>query len=329
VHALRLDAGAGFQEEFVLRFYSLPRPTPSPDHDPREILTHWKNPVANRAPVEVITRDTGIRELNREPVISIHSPGSVVWDLQPDDRQLLFTYGMMPHTYLDGGQTDGVEFSVEAIPPGQAPRQLWRRHLRPFNAEPDRGLHDVRVPLPSELPAGSRLAIRVNPGPAGNEGWDQAYLTRIQFTPQVANQARYFGFNVSPLPPGFAPKTEYEYEGRPVRGVHPPFELRFDIPAGARHVVAGIGIMAGAYQEGNQTDGVGFSFAVLRPDGRTETLGYRLLDPFRQPQDRGVQSLEFNLPTLPPGAVLIVRTDAGPKGNLAWDWAFLQTIVIE
>lgn len=330
VRSLRLDAEPGFKADgLAITFYSLPRPPKPERREVSEILTHWKNPVTNRAPVEVVTQETGIRELNREPVISIHAPGSIAWALEPEDGQLLFTYGLMPHTYQDGGQTDGVEFRADILSPGAAPRTLWRRLLRPLAAEGDRGLQHARILLPAGLPPGSRVQLAVGEGPAANAAWDQTYLMRIQLKRQPAGLARYFGFSAAPLPPGFAPNTEYEYEGHPVRGVHPPLELTFAIPADAKRVIAGIGLMSGAYQDGNKTDGVGFSFAVRRPDGTTQTLGYRLLDPLHRTGDRGVQPLEFKLPPLPPGSVLVFRTDPGPRQDLSWDWAFLQTLVIE
>lgn len=330
VRSLRLEAGPGFDAAgFTVSFYAAPRPPPPEDCDIGEIITYVQHPLHNRTPLDLATEPTGIRELNKEPITLVHAPGRISWPLLPGDQQVIFSYGLMPQTYLDGGTTDGVEFIIEALPAGGDALPVFRRFLQPVTRPEDRGMQRARVYLPPNLPAGSVLRLRTEPGPAGNGAWDQSYVTRLQIKQGLPDPRQYFGFNATPLPPGFAAGSEFELDGRPVRGVHPPFELAFALPAGARRVVAGIGLMPGAYQGENKTDGVEFTFAIRHADGRTETLGRRRLDPLHQPGDRGIQALEFSLPLLPEGSVLLLRTGPGPRDNFAWDWAVLQTLIIE
>lgn len=330
VHSLRLEAEPGFAAGgFTVSFFSLPRPAPPEDTDIGEIITYVKHPQHNRTPIDLATEETGIRELNKEPITLVHAPGRISWPLLPGDQQVVFSYGLMPQTYIDGGTTDGVEFIVEVLPAGGSPQTIFRRYLQPLAKPEDRGMQHARVYLPPNLPPGSVLRLRTDPGPQKNGAWDQSYVTRLQIKQGRRDPHQYFGFNLAPLPPGFAADSEFELDGRPVHGVHPPFDLAFAIPAGARRVVAGIGLMPGAYQGENKTDGVEFTFVLRHADGRTETLGRRLLDPLHQPGDRGIQTLEFNLPLLPEGSVLLVRTGPGPRENFAWDWAVLQTLIIE
>ena len=323
------DAAMFADNEFHVTFFTLPRPPPPIDTDVEEIITYRQYPLFNRTPLGLVTEETGIRELNKEPITIVHAPGQIDWSLVAGDQQVIFSYGLMPQTYLDGGATDGVEFIVEVLSVGGSALPIFRRYLQPLTKPEDRGMQRTRVYLPPNLPAGSILRIRTDPGPAKNGAWDQSYVTRLQIKQGLPDPRQYFGFNVAPLPPGFAKNSAFTLDGRPVRGVHPPTELSFPLPAGTRRVVAGVGLMPGAYQGENKTDGVEFSFVLRRPDGSTENLGRRLLDPLNISGDRGIQMLELRLPQLPDGCVLLFRTGPGPDQNLSWDWAFLQTLIIE
>jgi hypothetical protein len=101
------------------------------------------------------------------------------------------------------------------------------------------------------------------------------------------------------------------------------------LPPKASRLVTTFGILPGAYIDGNKTDGVEFTYLVRRPDGVTETIFHRLLDPLNRPEDRGLQNVAVSLPVLPAGSTLVFRADPGPHQNLSWDWAVLQTLFIE
>lgn len=317
-----------FAGEFQVTLFTLPRPPPPVDTDVDEIITYMKYPLHNREPLSLSTEATGIRELNKEPITLVHAPGQITFPLEPDDQQLIFSYGLMPQTY-DPGQTDGVEFFVEAVRLDGGVMPLFRQYLQPVTNPAHRGMQRTRVYLPPHLPAGSQLRLRTETGPSHNGAWDQSYITRLQIKKGLPDPRQYFGFNIAPLPPGYAADTAYEFEGRPVRGVHPPTELAYPLPAGASRVVTTFGILPGAYADGNKTDGVEFIFKIRRPDGTTETLLQRRLDPLNRPEDRGLQNVAVALPLLPAGSVLIFDTGPGPQGNLSWDWAILQTLYIE
>jgi hypothetical protein len=312
-------------DDFRVTFYTLPRPPPPVDTDIEEIVTYMKFPLHNRAPLSLTTENTGIRELNNEPITLVHAPGEITYPLAAGDQQVIFSYGLMPQAY-DPGQTDGVEFIVEVLPPDGPARILFRNLLRPVSTPEHRGMQRARVYLPAGLPDGSRLRLRTETGPDRNGAWDQSYITRLQIKQGLPDPRQFFGFNVDPEPPGFATGSDLVFEGRPLRGVHPPTELAFRVPDDARRLVATFGIMPGAYQDGNRTDGVEFAFLLRRPDGSTETLARRLLDPLNRPEDRGLQNVALLLPPLPAGTLLIFQAGPGPQDNLSWDWAVLQTL---
>jgi hypothetical protein len=293
-----------------------------------EILTYMKHPLYNREPLSLSTEATGIRELNKEPITLVHAPGQITFPLEPDDQQLIFSYGLMPQTY-DPGQTDGVEFFVEAITSGGTVMPLFQQYLQPLSNPEHRGMQRTRVYLPPHLPTGSRLRLRTETGPAHNGAWDQSYITRLQIKKGLPDPRQYFGFNLQPLPPGYPANSDVIFEGRPARSVHPPLELAYAVPEGASRVVTTLGILPGAYTNGNHTDGVAFSFLVRYPDGTTKTLLQRVLDPLNVPADRGMLNIVVPLPILPAGSVLLFRTGPGANNDLSWDWAITQTLYVE
>jgi hypothetical protein len=319
------DAAMFAGEDVRVTFYTLPRPPPPVDTDVEEIVTYMKFPLHNRAPLSVTTENTGIRELNKEPITLVHAPGEITFPLEMGDQQVIFSYGLMPQAY-DPGQTDGVEFVVEVLPPEGPARMIFRNLLRPVSTPEHRGMQRARVYLPAGLPSGSRLRLRTETGPDRNGAWDQSYITRLQIKKGLPDPRQFFGFNVDPEAPGFAAGSELVLDGRPLRGVHPPTELAFRVPADARRLVATFGLMPGAYQGENRTDGVEFTFLLRRPDGTTETLARRFLDPLNRTEDRGLQNVALLLPPLPAGSLLIFQTGPGPHDNLSWDWAVLQTL---
>lgn len=315
-------------ESMRVTFYSMPRPPPPPDTDVQEIVTYMKYPLHNRTPLRLRTEETGIRELNKEPITLVHAPGTIAYPLEADDQQVIFSYGIMPQAY-DPGQTDGVEFLVEVVAPDGRVAALFRRLLQPLTFPEHRGMQRARVFLPAQIMPGSELRIRTSPGPAGNGAWDQSYVTRLQIKKGGVDPRRYFGFNLEPEQPAWDEKNEFALEGRPVRSVHPPFNVTFRLPAGARRVVLGFGLMPGAYTGEGSTDGVDFVLQAVLPDQSRIALWQRRLDPRAHASDRGIVGAEVVLPALPAGTRLEFATTSGPQGNTAWDWAVLQTLFVE
>ncbi len=309
-------------------FYTLPRPPAPEDADVTEIVTYMKHPLHNRAALRLQTEQTGIRELNKEPITLVHAPGVLEFPVGPADQQVIFSYGLMPQAY-DPGTTDGVEFFVELVSPHGEVATLFRRLLQPLAFPEHRGMQRARVFFPPRIAAGSTLRLRTDPGPAGNGAWDQSYITRLQIKEGGSDPRRYIGFNVAPEEAVWNANNEYALDGHPVRSVHPPFRARFALPAGARHVVLGFGLMPGAYTGEGASDGVGFELHALAPDGTRRLLWQRMLDPRRAAGDRGIIGADVPLPALPVGTRLEFSTNGGPHGDQAWDWAVLQTLYIE
>lgn len=107
--------------------------------------------------------------------------------------------------------------------------------------------------------------------------------------------------------------------------LHAPATMEFAVPAGTTRLQAGFGLRPGAYGEGGNTDGVEFSVVAAWPDGRTETLWRRWLDPVRHSTDRGTQTIELALPANPPAA-LVLHTKPGLAMRPDWDWSYWTRI---
>jgi hypothetical protein len=111
--------------------------------------------------------------------VLLHAPGSLGFALSPDHQRLQLDYGLQPGSYREGGNTDGADFWVELARPGEPRQLLFTRHLDPVSHPEDRGDQHLDLPLPAS-PAGSRLLIRIDPGPAGNAAWDWTYLSGLK-----------------------------------------------------------------------------------------------------------------------------------------------------
>lgn len=88
-----------------------------------------------------------------------------------------WSFGLIPAAYEGAnGRTDGVDFFVEALTPGQPVREIYRRRLDPARRPADRGTQNEVIPhraVPGEL-----LHFMTRPG--DNSAFDWAYWARIQ-----------------------------------------------------------------------------------------------------------------------------------------------------
>ncbi len=324
VKSITIDAAPGFDtSRLAISFFVAPRPPPPTDTDIQEILTYVKHPLHNREPVNLVTGDTGIKELNKEPVTLVHAPGSITWSLQPGDQQVIFSYGLMPQAYLNGGSTDGVEFHVEVLWPPNDGRVLYSHTLRPVGVPEHRGMHRTRVMLPP-YEAGAQLRIRTHPGQDNDGAYDQSYITRLQIKqgPVIAEQ--FNGLGVVPANERLPHTSVAGIESRPVYLIHAPDEVALNIPASARTFHAEIGLLPGAYTNGGNSDGVEFTVLVEEPGSPARPIWSRLLNPRQQSEDRGSIPVSVPLPVTAPGARLVLKTGVGPNGDRGWDQSYVE-----
>jgi len=326
ITAVRLEVEPGFAtQEFEITFYASPRPPPPENTDIAEIRTYADHPLFNREPLEEIYEDTGIRELNKEPVRVVHAPGSMTWELQPGDQQLLFSYGIIPQAYLGETTTDGVEFNVEILWPDGDGRILWQRMMRPQRVANDRGMQRLRLPLPPYEP-GMRLRIRTHPGQDNDGAYDQSYVTRLQIKSGPLIGAQFSGLGAVPTNALLPRDAMAGVDDHPVYLIHAPNEVRIPIPPGATRLTFDHGLLPGAYQSGGNSDGVEFGVFVAPPAGDLLFVEGWLDNPRDNPEDRGILSRTVPLPETEPGSVLVLATNVGPQGDRGWDQSFIAHV---
>jgi hypothetical protein len=101
------------------------------------------------------------------PVLVVHAPGGVHFDLPRGSHRVLGEFGTAPGAY-EQGQTDGVLFTVECISDNTTPVILYERHLDPVHESRDRGLQTLRLDLPEGTEG--RLIFRTSNKPGNNTG---------------------------------------------------------------------------------------------------------------------------------------------------------------
>jgi hypothetical protein len=129
--------------------------------------------------------------------------------------------------------------------------------------------------------------------------------------------------------------TQLSYEqNQAVLMVHAPGELHFQLPEGQYQLTGQFGILADAYRAESEspTDGVIFSALIKSyKEAQQETakiLFERQLEPWQQPEDRGIQSFTVSSFTLKQPAQLILSTDPGVANNAYSDWSFWKAVQI-
>jgi hypothetical protein len=101
----------------------------------------------------------------------------------------------------------------------------------------------------------------------------------------------------------------------------PPARVEWALSDDVRAITLTFGFDPVAVLQG-VSDGAEIILELAR-EGNTRPLLHRRLDPVRQHLDRGNQTAEIVLPPFGPGSHLVLRTEAGPDGNNAWDWTYL------
>lgn len=135
--------------------------------------------------------------------------------------------------------------------------------------------------------------------------------------------------NFSPIP--LRVRSEFGlgtfgYEGETVLNAHPRSDLWMRAPKGAKRIEWDFGMVSSAWEkEGDKSDGVEFAIVGFTAQGVSRTLYRRLLDPARQPADRGRQSEV--IPYEPMSGELLHFTTR-PGGSISYDWAYWVRIEV-
>jgi len=116
--------------------------------------------------------------IDRRPVMVLHAPSSMQFELPVGARDFIGAYGFMPGAYSNGRQTDGAIFSILWVL-GNEEHVLHEQMLDPVNVVGHRDLQNFRVKLPNR--SGGHLVLRIDPGPKRNLSWDWTAWTELEF----------------------------------------------------------------------------------------------------------------------------------------------------
>ncbi|MEO6003597.1 MAG: hypothetical protein ABIZ04_05635 [Opitutus sp.] len=304
-----------------ITFSVIRRPTPIPSDAMRRVLlaSVYEDPPAVVEPANAMVDD--YRNLR---VQFLHTPASFTYELRGDERLLTMTIGVDEQAYL-AGRTDGVDFYVELLEPGEPPRLLQRRFLQPRDQPSDRGLQTLTAALPPTIAKGAKLRIRSDPGPNHDVGWDWAFATNVKLTRGIYVKEQFPGFKVLPVSCDGGSVSPQTVSSREVVVIAAPGGMSFALNGTERKLDFTGGMLESSYTAG-ATDGATFVLEYQLPDGTIQSLFSRLLQPRTEVGDRGDQSFSVLLPPAPAGTTLRLRTDPGPAGNNSFDWAYVSAL---
>lgn len=134
-------------------------------------------PGFHRAPSKVDCAYPYLAQHENEWLLMLPPPASLTFVLDGDERQLNFAYGLQEGSYTGPGQTDGASYKVDLLRDGAPPRNIFVRDLKPLAAAEDRGRQYADLMLPTDIRAGDRVVISIDPG--GSTSWDWTYLSAL------------------------------------------------------------------------------------------------------------------------------------------------------
>jgi hypothetical protein len=114
-------------------------------------------------------------------VFFAHASSVLTYPLINGAKRVRGAFGFRPGAYGPGvaTPTDGAEFFVEWVTPGDERRILFHRLLQPQDHPEDRPLQFFAVDLPPEATSG-RLRFVITPGPADNTACDWTYWADLE-----------------------------------------------------------------------------------------------------------------------------------------------------
>ena len=268
--------------------------------------------------------DGGFEQNTNGPRWQAHAPSRFVYECPPDLNKLTFSYGLDEQSYQNqppGSGTTGVDVVVNFERPDGGITQLFWRRLDPRAVAGDRGQQTSQVGLPP-IPGG-RLVLEFLPGPMNEPAFDWTYWANLNG--QGLGPNLRFGETSIPAIVGKM------FDGRSMEPVEQgrwiaqsPARLVYPYVAGMSAFIFTYGLDERCYDpaRGTGTDGVEIVVEFEHPDLRLERVFERLLDPRNRAADRGPQTSRVRLPR-ESGGRIVVRVGPGPKGDTAFDWAYL------
>ncbi len=323
---LQTAAPWAYGKECIVEFYTMPRPPALQSPDAEALLAHAAD-MFNVAPGSIVAPATQPIYLGKDRIQPLHAPGRITWTLTGTERALVFDHGLLPEAWQRGAG-NGVAFIVELETPGAAPQKLFERLINPAANPAERRTLRSSVTLPPHL-AGSRLVLRTDPGPFGDNSWDWSYVTHVLLQPGLAPRGATPAFNRAPVALSGNAPVATAIGDRPVTLLHVPAGITFARATGDRRVQLEFGFMPGAYTGDGRTPGADFVVELVGAGGTAREIFRRTLDPVAQPADRGPQSAVVELPAGEAGDLIRLRTEPVRGAGNSWGWTYFSRCGIE
>ncbi len=316
-----------YADKLSVDFYAMPRPAVARSPDAAELQKPAENPLFNVAPTELTAPETRPYYSGRLQLQPLQAPGRAAWTLDGSEYELAFDYGLRPDSW-DPGRSNGVAFIVELETPGVAPQKLFEKLVDPVGNEGERRTLQSHVALPPHLP-GSRLVLRTDPGPHGDNASDWSYVTHVRLKSGLAVRDTPAVFRRVPVALAGSAPVSTTIGTEPVVVLHIPATIALPHRDKDRRVKLEFGFMPGAYTGDGHTAGGSFVLEFARDDGTITEIFRRTLDPVARPADRGPQSATVSLPAGVSGGRLVLRTEPVPGGANSWGWTYFSRCDIE
>ncbi|MBI2513706.1 MAG: glycosyltransferase family 39 protein [Opitutae bacterium] len=156
-------------------------PAPSiPDAKEQEFRAD-EFPMAAPAPSRARSQfGVTVGDLDGRRVIFAHAASEIYFQPPPGATRIAAIVGLAPSASAKPPPeaSDGVTVEIVELQADGLRRSLWRRELAPATRPSDRGPQEID--FASAVPFSGQLVFRVDPGPAGNFAYDQAYWARIE-----------------------------------------------------------------------------------------------------------------------------------------------------
>jgi hypothetical protein len=323
---LQTAAPWAYDGQCIVEFYTMPRPPVLQSPDVEALLAQGAE-MFNVAPDSIVAPATQPIYLGKDRIQPLHAPGRITWTLTGRERALVFDHGLLPEAWRKG-EGNGVAFIVELESPGTAPRKLFERLINPAANPAERRTLRSSVTLPPHL-AGSRLVLRTDPGPFGDNAWDWSYVTHVLLQSGLAPRGGTPVFNRVPVALSGNAPVATAIGDRPVTLLHVPAGITFARAAGDRRMQLEFGFMPGAYTGDGHTPGADFVVELVGADGAAREIFRRTLDPVARPADRGPQSAVVELPAGAAGERIRLRTEPVQGAGNSWGWTYFSRCDIE
>ena len=135
-------------------------------------------PRFSRVPNKVEAGTNGPISDGQRDIYLLNAPGKLFFDLRSEDQKTTVTWGLLPGAYQNGGQSDGVEFTLVLRSADGSEQTILSYYCDPARNSKNIGDRTFSISLPP-FTAGSQLILASLPGPVGDPAWDWAYIESL------------------------------------------------------------------------------------------------------------------------------------------------------